>query len=399
MERSQGADVRALVESLAQVEPGQPVVTLYVDARWRDEQQRERVRLFFSERAREARQLFGGRPDLLVSVERLGQFVEALVNQDVMPDARGLMLVASEAHGLFELVEADAAFESAMFVDDEPRLYPLIEALVNERPALLATVESGAVELLELQRGRVVDGTRVEREVPRRHAMGGWSQRKFQRHVKEHIRVVWKEGAKLLERLAREDRTWALVLFGQEPSLRGFARELPAWLVQRVVGMRPLPHDRRTLLEEASSALDEERMSREFAAVHAILRQGLSERSGTVGLGDTLLAVNERRLRLLAVTHRFDARGYRCTGCDALWDAGATGCVFCGATTRLVHLREELVRRALLQGSEVVVVPEASPLNAYRGIGGLMRHLSGDEHQSLGSMPSVSEAFARSVTT
>ncbi|MFM2153919.1 MAG: hypothetical protein RL199_2354, partial [Pseudomonadota bacterium] len=278
MESSLAADVRTLVESLARVAPGQPVVTLYVDARWRDEQQRERVRLFFSDRAREARQLFGARPDLLVSIERLGQFVDALVNQDVMPDARGLMLVASEVLGLFEVIEVDAAFEPAMFVDDQPRLYPLIEALVNERPALLATVESGAVELHELERGRLVDGARVERNVPRRHAMGGWSQRKFQRHVKEHIRVVWKEGAKLLERLAREDKSGAVVLFGQEPSLRGFARELPAWLVQRIVGMRPLPHDRRSLLDGAASALDEERVSREFAVTHAILRQGLSER-------------------------------------------------------------------------------------------------------------------------
>jgi peptide chain release factor subunit 1 len=399
MERSQGTDVRALVDSLAHLEPGQPVVTLYIDARWRDEQQRERVRLFFGERAREARQLFAGRPDLLVSVERLGLFVDALVNQDVMPDARGLMLVASEAHGMFEVVEADASFEPAMFIDDEPRLYPLIEALVNERPALLASVESGAVEVLELERGRVMDGARVERDVPRRHAMGGWSQRKFQRHVKEHIRVVWKEGARLLEQLAREDRSWALVLFGQEPSLRGFARELPAWLVQRIVGMRPLPHDRRSLLDGAATALDEERIAREFAVVHAILRQGLSERSGTVGLGDTLLAANERRLRVLALTHRFDARGYRCTGCDALWDAGATGCVFCGGATRLVHLREELVRRALAQGTDVVIVPEASPLNAYRGVGGLLRHLTGDEHQRLGSTPGVTESFARSVTT
>ena len=37
------------------------------------------------------------------------------------------------------------------------------------------------------------------------------------------------------------------------------------------------------------------------------------------------MAVNERRLRLLAVTHRFDARGYRCSGCDALWDAVIEG--------------------------------------------------------------------------
>jgi len=45
-----------------------------------------------------------------------------------------------------------------------------------------------------------------------------------------------------------------------------------------------------------------------------------------------------------------------------------------------VNLREASTRRAFARGVGLVVTHDASALDAYRGIGGLLRHLSGDEH-------------------
>jgi hypothetical protein len=374
---------REAIERLARLPDGPPVVTAYLDATWRDEQQRERVRLFVRERVREARAAFAGHPGaqgLERTLADVEAFVAELVQQAVMPDGRGVILVASAGRGLFEVMNLDAELRQAFYVDAKPRLGELIEAYALQRPAIIACVETGHVELLEMAAGFVQEEHSIERDVPKRHAQGGWEQRKLQRYVKDHIRMVWQEGARRLEELARQGDARSIVLFGQETNVRGFERELPPWLLARVAGHRPWVRERRAVLQAAREVLDDERARNEFAAVHRILRQGLSDRTGTVGLSDTLMAVDEQRVRLLALSRRFDAMGYQCRRCDALWETGATGCVFCGGECDLVNLREELTRRALAQGAELVVTPDASALDAYRGIGALLRHLSGDEH-------------------
>ncbi len=379
------ADLRSLISALVKVPDGPPIVTLYLDARWKDEHQRDRVRLFFHDRAREARGIFDvAAPEaqgIRQSLDRVQRFVDGLVNQDIHPDARGVMVVASEPRALFEEALVEDPFEPAMFIDSKPRLAPLIEAAFLVKPAYLVEVDARSALILELGAEGMIDEHSLEREVPSRHKQGGWSAPRFARHVKEHIRMVWNEAAKLLVDFVRQDGSGAIVLFGQEPNLRAFSRELPPELQGRIVAMRPAPRDRRALLASAREALEEERIAHEFAVVHRILRQGLADRSGTVGLDDTLLAMNERRVRLLAVSRRFQARGYRCERCDALSAAGATACVFCDGPTTIVNLREELLRRCVAQGAEVLVTPESGPLDAYRGIGALLRHLTGEERQ------------------
>ncbi len=379
------AELRSLVLELANLPEGPPIVTLYLDARWKDEQQRERVRLFFHERAREARATFAGDdPEahgIRQTLERLARFVDGLVNQDIHPDARGVMVVASEPRGLYEELFIDQPFEPALFVDSKPRLYPLIEAAALAKPAYLVQVEATGATVTELRAGGVVERQSVEREVPSRHKQGGWSALRFEQHIRQHIRLVWVECARLLADIVKEDGVGPVVLFGQEPTLRAFARELPAALREQVIALRPMPRDPNDIFELARAALEDERVAHEFATIHHVLRQGLADRSGTVGVDDTLVAMNERRVKLLVLSRRFNARGYRCTSCDALQKTGAMGCGFCGGPTTLVNLREELVRRAVAQGAEVLVTPETGPLDVYRGIGAILRHLSGNERQ------------------
>lgn len=392
-------DVRALISELARIEDGPPVVTLYLNTHWNDEQQRERVRIFFHDRSREARQLFGkDTPEgrcVAASLDRLAPVVDELINQDYAPDANGVMLVCSADRDLYEECLVSEELDSAMYVDVQPRLFPLIEMLSRLRPAVLVEVDSGGATIHEWNYGEVVDTRSLERRVPRKHKMGGWSQLKLQNRVEERVRGVWKECAVLLEQIMSDVPDAALILFGQEINVRNFAKLLPTPLQERIVATRPTPPDRLGLLQAVREVVAEERTRNEFDAVHHILRQGLSDRSGVVGLEDTLQAMNERRLRSLALSRRFQAiTGFCCTNCDALWTSGAGGCVFCGGATRPVVLREELTRRALASGADVLVVPDGGPLEAYRGVGGLLRHLSGEEHQRLAPVSRVQPSAA-----
>jgi hypothetical protein len=201
------ADLRALVSELSKVENGPPIITLYLDTHWRDEHQRQRVRLFFRERAREARQIFADDPaseGLNETLARLEAWVEESINQEAHPEARGVMLVASAPRHLFVECLLAESIEPIMFIDERPRLFPLIELIALERPVFLVTIDSAGADIVEWKSGEIVDEQEIERQIISRHKQGGWSQHHYSNHIRRIIEGVWKECAALLERLAVE---------------------------------------------------------------------------------------------------------------------------------------------------------------------------------------------------
>ena len=95
-----------MVPELARLRSGsEPIVTLCLDVRWRDEQQREKVRLFVQERSRAILAHYAdgapGRDGLARTLEKVQGFVAGLTSQAYEADRNGLALFASESLGLW----------------------------------------------------------------------------------------------------------------------------------------------------------------------------------------------------------------------------------------------------------------------------------------------------------
>lgn len=379
-------DARSLARRLAEIGDGPPVLTLALDTHWKDEQQRTRIRVFCRDKLREARRLFGdnlstvGLDETLARVE---SWVDDVVNLHREPKAKGLVLYASEGRGLFLECALPVSPETEAWLDLRPRLWPLVTAFDALEPAFIVRIDAQGAEFIQIREG-VSSEEWIGGDQVKRHKQGGWAQANYQRHINDQVFHVWKECAAQLDRLAAESPNAQIVLLGQDANVRGFQRLLAPLTAKRVVGMGPDSPDRMRRLETAEELLDEARVASTFATVHHVLRQGLSDRSGTVGIEDTLMAANQRRLNTVVLSRRFDARGLLCASCGGLWTNGATGCVFCGNPVRTVSLREELARRCVAEGARLLIVPDGGPMDAYRGIGALLRHLTGNEHQRLG---------------
>lgn len=369
-------DIPALLSELAQVEEGPPVITLALDTHWRNERHRERVRIFVRDQVRDARKLFDpvdtearGISDTL---DRIESWVEEVINRERYESSDGLVLYASEPRGLFVECALPVSTDLGLWIDRRPRLWPLALQLEHTRPLILVEVEVTGAHITQWQFGRVDEET-IEREIQGRHQKGGWSQARYQRNIREDIHRVWKECAARLQQIVLDTPRAYIVLLGQDATLRRFQRQLPAVVAERVVAMRPSPPKPDKRLSVGFEVLEEERVAREFAVVHHVLRQGLSDRSGTVGLEETLMAINERQVRELAMARRFDAQGVKCRTCEGLWTLAAKGCVFCGEAVELVSLRDEILRRSIVQDAKVVIVADGGPLDAYQGVGSILR--------------------------
>jgi peptide subunit release factor 1 (eRF1) len=382
-------DVLALVSRLARVEAGPLVATLYLDTHWRDEQQRDRVRILFRDFARDARARFQPddprRAELEASLAPLEERLEELVHREIDEQAGGVVFVSSAARGLLEEIVLSDSIAPALYAEPRPVLAPLLEHLGRDTPAFLVHVRRPGAEIHELL---LTGEERTERAirgaVPSFHKMGGWRQLRLQHRMKGRVAAVWREVAEALEQLVlTTPRAW-IVVFGTEENARGFLALLPPQVAERVVGLLPPPDDHRHLLLAARQALHEERAARDFVAMNRILDEALSDRNGTVGVDETVMAMNERLVKTLALTRRFDCVGYCCTNCDAVWIHGATGCSFCGGVTTPVGLREELVRRAVRDDVALVVIPDGNRLDAFHGLASLLRHRAGlPSHRSV----------------
>src|SRR3989454_3691203 len=115
------ADLAARLRMLARLAPTEsPVVSVYLDTRWADEQQRERSRVLLRNEIRKARA--GAPPELeadLAWVEKRG---ESLIEQMQFPDARAVALFACRSAGLREILPLRVPVDDFFAVGGTPPL-------------------------------------------------------------------------------------------------------------------------------------------------------------------------------------------------------------------------------------------------------------------------------------
>ena len=400
------AELEQAMAELARVRSGsEPIVSAYLDARFADPQQRERVRVFVQEAMRRTLAHYPegapGREPLLRTLARVQGLVAELGSGGDELERPGVAVFACESLGLWRTFAFRAPFRNDLATDAVPHLCQLARRAREAPPVLVAAPGPDGAELYRVRFGEIEAVERLRRSVPRSDAdtfepgatrlVGneGPTSRyersdKDARHDAEGVRRNRKEAAE--ELTAHFDRRSGAVvaLVGAQRTVAAFERQLPERVRARVVVRVPRPRGweagdgvRRDAVlaaaEEAARAAARERESRNVAGVVGeALRGGVA----VVGPEDVVLAVNEGRVHELVLEEDFRRTGWRCDNCDALGaDAeSAETCPYCGGELRAVlDLGEALVARTLAVGGGVDVVPRERRLHGYRGTGAFLR--------------------------
>ena len=376
----------------------EPIVSLYLDVRWRDEQQRERVRLFVQERAR---QILGhyaegtpGRDRLARTLDKVQGLVQGLTAQAYETNRDGLALFACESPALWRPLFFGRPFENELSADGVPHLGKLARLAAEVVPAIIAVPSQEGADVYEVQLGDLdVEGSLrgplprsdadnynpgsakpgryYEREARNERRVESWAQRN-RRAAAEQVTV-------LFDRTPRA----RIVLVGTAEGIAAFERELPERVLERVAARVPRPGEwdsadgiRRDGVRALADAVLGREREKEQRDVDAIIGEALRGSFGVVGPEDVVLALNEGRVHTLVIEEDFLRAGYRCDNCDAL---GATVdraevCPFCAGDLRAVPmLGETLIARTLAEGGRVEVVPHANKLHSYRGVAASLR--------------------------
>jgi hypothetical protein len=359
-----------------------PVVSVYLDTCWRDEHQRERVRLFVDDESRKARTK---RPDdaaLGRTLDRIADYTKGLVEQAYDEGIDGVALFASESESLFRAVSVQRSFAPQRFsVGVGPDVIPLVRLWAQYPPAAVALVDARGARILETGLGEVVTEGQVVGDVHRRHAMGGWSQKRYQRGIRRQIQQNHRQAAALLEGLLELDPRQLFAIAGPDRVIADFRRELSPRVEERVFWTFANPRERSDreaqvrddLLQQLFDSLVTHARMRAEHDVDAAVGEALAGGSACVGPKDVVLAANEGRVHRLLMHEDLMAPGFLCQVCGALDIHSPDACDYCGGKLQAVPLAQELARKVLLAQGQVEIV-EASPrLASHRGLAALLR--------------------------
>lgn len=379
--------IDSALHELAGIRSGSdPVVTVYLDTKWADEHQRERVRVFVRERIRWARgQALDKTPENLRfqrTLDRVETFIDEITRQAHSEDANGVAIFACEGLGLWRTMLFGQRFRQQFSIAEAPQLLQLARLADDFEPVIVALVDGGGARVFESALGEVIGDSKIEHTAPSRHKMGGWSQLHFQRHVRQQIERNQKEAAEHVTFLFDEDPSSHVILVGPDRILVGFEQMLPQRVRDRILCRLQNPRERSDregrmrdqVMAQVMDELAEYEQRIESHNVEHVVSEALAGGLGVLGPEDVVLAVNEGRVHRLIIEDTFDQTGWRCKTCDAVGMAAVTSCGYCGNETTTVNLGEELARRVLGNDGEIEVLQPRPLLHHYHGIAAVLRH-------------------------
>jgi hypothetical protein len=378
---AQTGDVTARLETLARTPPDLvPIISVYLDTRWADEHQRDRVRVFLKNEIRKAAAMSVGALD--ADLAWIAAEGDRLVSQEVHPEISGVAMFAGGPGRLRELLLLAVPPGDSFTVASTPRLRPLVTALGEaprtvvlfvdgESARLVAVTEGGPGDEITLQTGDVVG----------QHRRGGWlllMQSRYQRHIHVHRARHFDAVAAALADLVDLHGLRAIVLAGEPRNLAVFRTHVPPRLAGRLAGeVAAARYEPSSVLAERALGVVRHRMAGNVAAaVDTVLVDAEGGGRATAGTTATMEAVNRGAVDRLYLLRRWEEEGAECVACRALQPPTDGGCRWCGGATRLVELGEALVQRVLAASGDVASLDTHAGLERAGGVAALLRYPS-----------------------
>jgi len=372
-------DLRARVTELGKIERAPaPVVTVYLNTRWADEHQRDRVRIFLKNELAEARRAPRARPAEadLDWIEAQGQ---ALLNQTAMPGTSGIALFACEALGLREILPSRVPFENIFAVAETPHLRPLLELDEKAPSTLVVFIDTESARLVPLTASGAGEEVALRGDVPGHHSRGGWAQlaqARYQRHTQDHRARHFEAVVASLTGLVEAHGVRRIILAGEPRNVAVFRQKLPpgiaAYVLGAVAGAR---HEAIGLIvDRAAEYLSHTEGQREAEGVDATLTAAAKRGKGAAGLEATLEAINRGAAHRLYLLKGWSAPGRRCRECGALQGGFSWNCPSCGGEALTVELGEAMAERVAAAGGTVETIDVHQPLAVAGGVAAELRY-------------------------
>lgn len=377
-------DIRTEIKKLARIEEGSfPFISLYLNTKWEDEQQRERIRLFTKNELKKGYDQLKGqqgwRNHFIEDQQRIEKYVERLVRGAYEEGVNGMAIFSCSGAKIFYTYPSIIPFENQFFLSDLPVLKPLVRLSSQYQNTLAVMVETDSAKLLEISLEGLLGEFSIESYVPGRHDQGGWAQGRYQRHIKDHMDKHHKEVADQLTELFDSNQWKHIVLIGQERILANFKSFLPERVKMNIAETFSMDFtaERSKVLRKIFEHLLQKERAETNREIQKLKEQPPQAGLATLGLSPTIEALHKGQIHTLYLLTTFSPKGGKCTRCGALFihPSGNPSfpCPLCKGGFKMVDLGEEMLKAVLRQDGEVKWVEENEVLREHEGVGASLR--------------------------
>lgn len=240
----------------------------------------------------------------------------------------------------------------------------------------MVLVATDVARIIEVRLGGITLEKALQGDVPGRHKQGGWSQMRFQRHIKDHMERHHKEVADEVTRLSDTEGLPWVILGGQDHILASFRRFLPGRLQEKLAATLSvdLNSPEPVVIEQVRRTLQTCKREAEEKLVTQLIERAMARHLAVVGLHDTLQAVLGKQVYQLLLSRQFTASGWQCSRCGSIGEGHLTICASCGLEANPAEVGEELIQAVLKQGALVNAVHNHPQLEEVGGVGALLRY-------------------------
>lgn len=367
-----------VLDRLAAFEPTTfPVLSLYLNTQ-PDQHGRADFESFVRKEVRTRARTYPLRSADRQSFARDAEKITKYLSEELLPSANGLALFAcSGADEFFEAVQLDAPIdEHRLYVYHQPHVYPLARLSDQYRRYAALIVDTNSARLFVFGLGEKMSSARLKNVKVSRTSVGGWSQARYQRHVKNyHLRHA-KEVVDVLERVVSADNIQQIILAGDEVIIPTLREQMPHQLKERVVDTLRLDitTPEHEVLAATLEALREQDIKDDAEKVERLLDEYRAGGLAVVGAHDTLMALSNAQVDELIISAGLEEihDEEEEIGTPLVSDAPITEKD--RGQTRTIMVADELVTRARQTGANISFIEEASLLADVGGIGAMLRY-------------------------
>lgn len=289
-------------------------------------------------------------------------------------DTKGLAIFSCSAQDYWQVVQMPTPVGNRVEFGPHPVVSPIATFLSHSKPTAVLVTDRKHARIFTMAAGDEREWTDFEDFVPQRSSQGGWSQMRHQRRSDNWARHHVDKAAELMLRLL-EHYPFDWLVLGTEVQVEADIKsDLHPYLKDRLIGEIHVRVDAdaaeilekaRQVREEAEARLIDQRMEQiqEYAGAGG---------RGTIGLENTLGALNEQKVHILLVQEGFTRPGAVSPGCGMLLGAQPETCPACGDhPTPVDDIVGAAIQKAYEDGSEVEVATEQGKLEPIENIGSI----------------------------
>ncbi|MFC2171057.1 Vms1/Ankzf1 family peptidyl-tRNA hydrolase [Acidobacteriota bacterium] len=368
------ADTRRLVKLNTE---GSYLITVYINTRWADEKQRERVKIFFrNELKKMVENMEKADHTLEDDLDKIQTHIKGLIKQEYDEMYNGIALFLSSPLGVSMTIRSRAPFENQFAVAQEPKVRQLARLMDEYAHALLVMIDTDSARIFDISLGGFTNEEDIQHDVHGRHAQGGWSQMRYQRHRQAQQDRHQRDVAEYLTKVFDAEHPDHLILSGQEPTVASFQDFLPVRLQSRIIDIVKLDmkEGRDKIIETAINCLQKHERADEDESVDKLIETAEAGGAAVITADEVAQMVIAGKASRLMIHRKFSEQGWRCRSCGAIGHKIPLGCTICGATVEASDLGEDLVREVIRRDGEVESVAENNKLANKGGVGAFLRY-------------------------